>query len=283
MKLNEMRRILGEREWQLTRSLGQNFLHDGHQIERIIRAAELHSGDRVLEIGPGLGPLTARVLGVDAHVLAIEKDGRLVEFLRGRFQNHPRLELIHADALACLRTGRRDWSGWKLVSNLPYSVASPLLVDLALSGRGPDSMTVTVQAEVAGRLGAHPGGKDYGVLSLLVQAGYSPRPAFRIPRDCFFPVPGVDSACLRLDRRDSPVVPADRLEMFARIVKRGFSQRRKMMFKLLKSDWPVERLSAAFQETGITRDVRAEKVSVGQFAALSLALTGSSSNQPNPA
>lgn len=277
-----MRRILGEREWRLTRSLGQNFLHDGHQIERILRAAGLRPGDRVLEIGPGLGPLTGGVLGVDAHVLAIEKDGRLVGFLRERFQNHSRLEVIHADALAHLRTVQRDWSGWKLVSNLPYSVASPLLIELAMSGRGPDSMTVTVQAEVAGRLGAHPGGKDYGVLSLLVQAGYSPGPAFRIPRECFFPVPGVDSACLRLDRRSASVVPAGQLEMFARIVKRGFSQRRKMMFKLLKSDWPAERLSAAFRATGITTDTRAEKVSLEQFAALTLALTSSFPRQPNP-
>jgi 16S rRNA (adenine1518-N6/adenine1519-N6)-dimethyltransferase len=152
--LGEMRRILADRNIRLTRSLGQNFLHDRNQLQRIVDAAALHPDQPVLEIGPGLGPLTEALLARTGRVLAIEKDLRLVEFLRDRFHPLPALELLHGDALAYLRAHDKDWRGWKLVSNLPYAVASPILVELALRGQGPDRMVVTVQSEVARRLAA---------------------------------------------------------------------------------------------------------------------------------
>src|SRR3989442_388644 len=131
MKLSEMKLVLERRDIELTKSLGQNFLHDANQLRRIIDAAELRVDEKVLEIGPGLGPLTELLLANAAEVLAIEKDARLVEVLRKRFlkqlseQSRP-LRLVHADALAYLREEDRDWHDWKLVSNLPYSVASPI-------------------------------------------------------------------------------------------------------------------------------------------------------------
>lgn len=272
MNLSEMRELLAARQLQLTKSLGQNFLHDGNQLRRIVTAAELTATDRVLEIGPGLGPLTELLLAQAGDVLAIEKDGRLVEFLRERFAAD-KLQLLHADALDYLRQEARDWSGWKLVANLPYSVASPLLVDLAQSPQRPERMVVTLQLEVAKRLMATPADDDYGVLTLLLQLRYEPLEWFKIPAACFFPAPDVDSACVVLRRRASPLLPEAWHATFEQIVKRGFSQRRKMMFKLLKQDWPAEKLEAAFAALNISPQERAERLSLEQFAELTRLLT----------
>jgi len=279
MKLTEIRELLAKRGIQLTKSLGQNFLHDTHQLERIVAAAELTKADKVLEIGPGLGPLTELLLTRAGEVLAIEMDLRLVEVLRERFA--PQLQapnsgltLLHADALDYIRREPRDWREWKLVANLPYSVASPILVELALSSRRPQWMTVTLQLEVAKRLMSQADEDDYGVLTLLVQLDYEPRGWFKIPPECFFPSPNVDSACVTLVRRKKPLLPEEHHASFVRIVKRAFSQRRKMMMKLLKSDWPAEKLEQAFGELKISPLERAEKLSLEQFVALTTLLSG---------
>jgi len=319
-----MRELLAVRGIQLTKSLGQNFLHDGNQLRRIIEAAELKKTDKVLEIGPGLGPLTELLLQNAGEVLAIEKDARLVEFLREKFklltpplssfgeereknaatpENFPsprpgrermtvrpgegKLKLLHADALEFLKvaqvsglcsfpqkieTGKMpvplDWHDWKLVANLPYSVASPILVELAQSPQRPERMVATLQLEVARRLMAGAGDEDYGVLTLLVQFGYEPRDWFKIPASCFFPAPDVDSACVVLIRRTQPLLPENQRATFVKIVKRAFSQRRKMMLKLLREDWPVEKVAGAFAALKISPQERAEKLSLEQFVAL---------------
>ena len=270
MKLSEMRELLDRRDIQLTKSLGQNFLHDTHQLERIVAAAQLTPADKVLEIGPGLGPLTALLLAGTGEVLAIEKDFRLVELLRERFAafTPPRFELLHADALDYLRQEPRDWHQWKLVANLPYSVASPILVELATGPRSPSMLVVTLQLEVAQRLMARADDDDYGVLTLLVQLDFAPQGWFKIPSGCFFPAPDVDSACVCLVRREAPLLPGSRREIFRRVVKLAFSQRRKMMLKLLKQEWPREILEAAFAALGISLQERAEKLSLEQFVAL---------------
>jgi 16S rRNA (adenine1518-N6/adenine1519-N6)-dimethyltransferase len=290
MKLSEMREVLVAREIQLTKSLGQNFLHDAHQLERIVAAAELTKADKVLEIGPGLGPLTGLLLARAGEVLAIEKDARLVAVLRERFGvgqasslsqsseksetgKMPVLQLLHDDALEYIRRERRDWRDWKLVANLPYSVASPLLVELAQSPRRPKQMTVTLQLEVAQRLMAQADDDDYGVLTLLVQLDYEPRGWFKIPSSCFFPAPDVDSACVNLVRREQPLLAEEQRGAFVKIVKRAFSQRRKMMLKLLKTDWPPEKLNAAFGAMNISPQERAEKLSLEQFVELTKLLT----------
>jgi len=296
MKLSEMRALLAVRGIQLTKSLGQNFLHDANQLRRIVKVAELSKADKVLEIGPGLGPLTELLLQNAGEVLAIEKDARLVEFLRERFKvgqasrlpsrrahageeeiaptssaragETPALRLFHADALEFFKRGPRDWSDWKLVANLPYSVASPILVELAQGARAPKKIVATLQLEVARRLMAKAGDKDYGVLTLLIQLDYEPRDWFRIPASCFFPEPDVDSACVVLNRRKRPLLPENLRACFVKIVKRAFSQRRKMMLKLLREDWPQKKLEDAFAELKIPPQERAEKLSMEQFVQL---------------
>jgi len=273
MKLTEMKQLLTEREIQLTKSLGQNFLHDGNQLRRIVAAANLSPPDKVLEVGPGLGPLTGMLLAEVGEVLAIEMDQRLIKVLRERFASRlvpgpdPGLTLVHADALAYLRAEKRDWSAWKLVSNLPYSVGSPILVELATAS-GPQCLVATLQMEVVQRLAARAGQADYGLLSLLVQLHYQPRTWFKIPASCFFPAPDVDSACIALDRRPEPLLAPEMHGAFVRIVKRAFSQRRKMMLKLLKQDYPADRMETAFEEAGLDPQTRAESVGLEQFVRL---------------
>ncbi len=312
MKLSEMRDLLARKKIQLTKSLGQNFLHDANQLRRIVDTAELKPTDKVLEIGPGLGPLTELLLENAGEVLAIEKDARLVEILRERFTpltptlspsdgereknrqlcagipaprpsgekaaarpGEGKFKLLHDDALELLKREPRDWSDWKLVANLPYSVASPILVELAQGERSPRRMVATLQLEVARRLMARSGDKDYGVLTLLVQLDFEPQHWFKIPAGCFFPEPDVDSACVCLNRRSRPLLAADQRGAFAKIVKRAFSQRRKMMLKLLKQDWPSEQLAAAIDALRISPQVRAEALGLDQFVLLTQLLRGS--------
>lgn len=272
MKLSEMRQVLTERELTLTKSLGQNFLHDQNQLRRIVAAAEITPADKVLEIGPGLGPLTELLLESAGEVLAIETDARLVEYLRERFGAPSKLSLLHADALRYVEKNR-NWAGWKLVSNLPYSVASPILVELAEGDQPPERMVVTLQLEVARRIEAEPGSKQYGVLGLLLRLRYDVHGSFKIPAGCFFPAPDVDSACIVLLRRTTPLLPAALHGAFAKIVKRGFSQRRKMMLKLLKQDWPAGKLEEAFGQLGLSPQIRAEKLALEQFVRLAELLT----------
>lgn len=268
MTLSEMRQILAQRELQLTKSLGQNFLHDGNQLRRIVAAAELTTGDQVLEIGPGLGPLTELLVAQAGKVLALEKDARLAAILQERFAATANLELRTVDALEVLRREARDWSAWKLVANLPYSVASPILVELAQSPQRPQRLVCTLQLEVAQRLMAGPDSDHYRLLTLLIQLDYEPRDWFKIPASCFFPAPEVDSACVVLHRRAVPLVTGEERTAFLWLIRQGFSQRRKMLRKLYKAGWPEPVLSAAFEKVGVPATSRAEALSLETFIAL---------------
>lgn len=269
MKLSEMRDVLIRHQIQLTKSLGQNFLHDRNQLERIAALAELRPEDHVLEIGPGLGPLTELLLDSGAHLLAIEKDTRLCELLQERFADRPNFKLLNEDALDYLRQNKnKDWSDWKLVSNLPYSVGSPILVELALAPKCPERMVVTLQWEVIQRVQAAEATEHYGQLSLFLQLRYEPKEVFNIPAGSFFPPPEVDSACILLRRRPDELLDPALARVFMRIVKRSFSERRKMMMKLLRHDWVPGKLADAFHHLNIPAQVRAERVSLDQFVAL---------------
>jgi 16S rRNA (adenine1518-N6/adenine1519-N6)-dimethyltransferase len=268
MKLSEMREVLGARGIQLTKSLGQNFLHDAHQLEKIAGLGDLSPEDKVLEVGPGLGPLTELLLQSGAKVLAIEKDRRLVEFLLERFAGFPKFELKQDDALAYLKEKDRDWSDWKLVANLPYSVASPILVELAMGTRPPERLVATLQLEVVQRIISKADEEHYGLLSLYLQLHYESMEWFKIPPGCFFPAPDVDSATILLKRREEPLLSGDQVRIYKRLVKLAFSERRKMMAKLLKQQWPADQIANAFEQLGISAQARAQTVSLEQFVAL---------------
>ena len=273
MNLSEIRNLLREEDIMLTRSLGQTFMHDQNQLRKIVDLAKLTAADHVIEIGPGLGSLTGLLLQTAGHVTAIETDRRLVKLLDERFGERSNFTLQHADAMKIVRKSKFDWSKHKLVANLPYSIASPLLIDLAASAGRPRGMIVTLQLEVVQRLLAQSATKEYGVLTLLIGLYYATGESFVIPRGSFYPEPNVDSGCIELLRRETPLLPPELCPVFKKIVKRVFAERRKKMMKLLKRDWPEAAVVEAFDALGLDEKIRAERVTLEQFAELTQRLS----------
>ena len=273
MNLSEIRNLLREEDIMLTRSLGQTFMHDQNQLRKIVGLAKLTAADHVIEIGPGLGSLTGLLLQTAGHVTAIETDRRLIKLLEERLGQRENLTLQHADAMKIVRKSKFDWSKHKLVANLPYSIASPLLIDLAESPCRPRAMIVTLQLEVVQRMLAKPGTKEYGVLALLIGLHYATGESFVIPRGSFYPEPNVDSGCVELLRRETPLLPPELCPVFKKIVKRVFAERRKKMMKLLKRDWPEAAVVEAFDALGLDEKIRAERVTLGQFTELTQRLS----------
>ena len=273
MTLSEIRNILNDEDIMLTKSLGQTFMHDQNQLRKIVALAKLAPDDSVIEIGPGLGPLTGMLLEIVGHVTAIETDRRLIKLLEERLGQRENLTLQHADAMKIVRKTEFDWSGHKLVANLPYSIASPLLIDLAESQCRPRAMIVTLQLEVVQRMLAKPGTKEYGVLALLIGLHYAAGEWFTIPRGSFYPEPNVDSGCIELLRRETPLLPPELCPGYKKIVKRVFAERRKKMMKLLKRDWPEAAVVEAFDALGLDEKIRAERVTLGQFTELTQRLS----------
>ena len=273
MTLSEIRNFLNDKDILLTRSLGQTFMHDQNQLGKIVALARLAPGDSVIEIGPGLGPLTELLLEVAGHVTAIETDRRLVKLLEERLGQRDNFTLQHADAMKLVRKTEFDWAGHKLVANLPYSIASPLLIDLAASAGRPSAMVVTLQLEVVQRVLAQPAMKEYGVLTMLIGLHYTAGESFVIPRGSFYPEPNVDSGCVELLRRATPLLPPELCPVFKKIVKRVFAERRKKMMKLLKRDWPEATVAEALNSLGLDESIRAERVTLDQFAELTQRLS----------
>jgi len=270
MTISEIKRLLVQYDIRLSKRLGQNFLHDANQLRKIVATAQLNQSDKVMEIGPGLGPLTELLVHYSKQVLVIEKDEQLAQILKTRFGKVENLEIINDDALLYLiKNSDQDFSQWVIVSNLPYSVASPILVEFSKLALPPQKIVVTIQSEVADRIIASPSKSDYGLLTLFIQLRYIPTAHFKIPPSCFFPEPKVDSTCIRLEKRSDDLLPSqNQRELFYKIVSRAFSQRRKMMFKLLKSDFPAPLLKEAFSYNSISIEARGESVSLEQFVGL---------------
>jgi 16S rRNA (adenine1518-N6/adenine1519-N6)-dimethyltransferase len=255
------------------KSLGQNFLKDPHYLRRIADAAQVGPEDHVLEIGPGLGHLTRVLTGMAKNVLAIEVDDRLIPLLQNEFCSVQNLELLHADALEYdfgMLKGR-----WKVVANLPYYISTPIIQKLISHRHKFISLTLMLQKEVAERLAAPPGGKEYGYLSVLVQYHAVPRIEFKVPPGAFMPQPEVDSVVLTLLMRDQPAVVVADEEFFIRVIKAAFSQRRKTLRNSLKQlDISREKMEAVVSETGLDLGRRAETLTVEEFGKLADYLRG---------
>ena len=265
MKLSEISQTLREIRVSPVKTLGQNFLHDRNLARWIVEQAKLDLDDYVVEIGPGLGALTEIVLDANVKVLAIEKDARLTEFLREKFQDR-QLEVLHTDALnfdvRSLYTQRRV----KMIANLPYYISSQLLLKFA-NYPSPISLSVLMlQKELAQRLSALPSTAEYGALTLQIQAHHRVEYLRTIPASVFLPKPEVDSALIRVTPRPDDELPPFDSALFNELVRRGFSQRRKQLGKLLAgfiSDWP-----SVSESLGLDRQIRAEAVSLMHWIAL---------------
>lgn len=265
MKLSEIASTLREIQVSPVKTLGQNFLHDQNLARWIVDQAELKPDDLVLEIGPGLGVLTELILERGARVLAIEKDTRLANFLRERLK-HPRLEVLNADALDFDVHTLFAKPRVKLLGNLPYNISSPLL-QIFLAYPSPISLWLfTLQKEVARRLSASPSTKDYGALTLLVQLHYCVEYLRTIPASVFLPKPDVDSALVRITPRNPLELPARDNDLFAKLVRSGFSQRRKQLQKLLRAHIP--QWDRAAESLGFAPKARAEELSLLQWIGL---------------
>lgn len=266
MKLSEIDATLREIQVSPVKTLGQNFLHDQNLARWIVTRADLTSDDLVLEIGPGLGALTEFVLEAGARVLAIEKDQRLVNFLRRRFPGD-RCEILHGDALdfdiRCLFSERRV----KLLGNLPYYISSQLLLKFTKYPSPISLWLFMLQKELARRLSATRGTSDYGALTLVVQLHYRVEYLRTVPPSVFLPQPDVDSAFVRLSPRTPDELPNHDSETLTRIIRKGFSQRRKQLRNLLREDVPDWEEAARL--VGFELRARAEEVSLEQWIALS--------------
>ena len=265
MKLSEIPALLRDIGVSPVKSLGQNFLHDQNLASWIVDQANIAAGDYVVEIGPGLGALTEFALAKGARVLAIEKDKRLAEFLRERFANE-NFEVIHGDALKFDARTLYGHPRVKLIGNLPYYVSSQLLIKF-LDYPSPISLwLLMLQKELARRLGAAPGTSDYGALTLQIQLHHRVEYLRTISANVFLPKPDVDSAIVRVTPREEQQLPACDYTAFQKLVRRGFSQRRKQLGKLLReegADW--QRIAG---DLGLNPRARAEELSLDQWIAL---------------
>lgn len=265
-----------------TKTLGQNFVHDAGTLRRIVRRAGVLPGETVLEIGPGLGSLTLALLEAGARVIAVEIDPQLARALpvtvaRRMPEAADGLRVVCADALSIDGPGAlgltpADAAPIRLVANLPYNVAVPVLLTLLAAVPSLETATVMVQAEVADRLAAPPGSRTYGVPSVKVAWYASARRGITIGRTVFWPVPNVDSALVELVRREPPVVRVGRERVFA-VIDAAFAQRRKTLRRALAplAGGP-DRAEAALRAAGIDPSERGERLDATDFAALTEAL-----------
>jgi 16S rRNA (adenine1518-N6/adenine1519-N6)-dimethyltransferase len=256
------------------KSLGQNFLVDPSVTHRIADVARINANDNVLEIGPGLGHLTEELVARAGRVLAIELDNDLAPMLQQRYASSGKVEIVHADAL---EYPYASLSGtWKVVANLPYYISTPIIQRLLAHRQSFASMTLMLQREVAERIAAEPGGKEYGYLSVLVQYYLTPSLAFIVPPEAFSPRPKIDSAVIMLCPRAAGPPPVRSEAWLMTVVKAAFSQRRKTLRNSLKQLGIVSELFNAIEpSTGIDPARRAETLSIEEFCRLSDFLQGS--------
>jgi 16S rRNA (adenine1518-N6/adenine1519-N6)-dimethyltransferase len=275
--LSQVRSLLMEQGIRPSKALGQNFLIDLNILNILLDTADLSLKDRVLEIGPGLGVVTEQLLERVQRVVAVEKDERLFALLKQRFAGRNNLDLICADMLeigpGILAESRLD----NVVSNLPYSAGSRILADIAMFGARPRRMTVTVQEEVADRLAAQPGAKNYGLLSVWLQADYDIRIVKAISPTCFWPRPEVQSVIISMARHDRHKMSASTKKSFYRLTKHIFTFRRKQLSTILARMSGTTGSSAEpaglLDELGIDPRARPENLSIENWINLAARLT----------
>lgn len=276
LSFSATRELLASLGHQPKRFLGQNFLVDGNIVRKSLDLAEVRPGDTVVEIGPGLGTLTAALLDAGAEVWAVEKDRTLHSHLEATLAMRPefagRFHLLEGDAvehpLAALPVERAA-AGFKIVANLPYAIATPWL-DGVLSGPLPTRMVLMLQQEAAQRYAAQPGTKSFGAISVFLQAAFDNAPGHKVGPGCFHPRPDVDSYLINLVRRSEPYVFAPAVKA---IVRACFQQRRKQIGALLRTHAPAHAADARelLRAAGLSEQARPEALPVSwwmRFAAL---------------
>ena len=276
------RAILERHGFTFKKSFGQNFLTDTNILQKIVDTAEIDKKVNVIEIGPGIGALTEFLAESAAEVLAFEIDDRLVPILADTLRDFDNVTVVNQDILKVdlaqyIAEFKNPDLPVKVVANLPYYITTPILMHLIESGILFSEFVVMMQKEVADRISAQPNTKSYGSLSIAVQYYMTAKVAFVVPRTVFVPAPNVDSAILKMVRRDQPAVAVQDEKFFFKVSKASFVHRRKTLWNNLtsyfgKSEETKGKLTAALERAEISPSVRGEALSLEEFARLADAL-----------
>ena len=268
--------VIKKYEFCFQKKFGQNFLIDGHVLDKIIAGAGVTKDDMVLEIGPGLGTMTQYLAEAAGKVVAVEIDRNLLPILQETLADYDNVKVIHADVLSLdLEKLVQEENGGrpiKVVANLPYYITTPIIMALFEQHVPLANVTVMVQKEVAARMKSGPGSKDYGALSLAVQYYAEPYIVANVPCNCFMPRPNVDSAVIRLTRYEEPPVQVKDEKMLFKIIRASFNQRRKTLQNGLNNsselNFTKDQIAAAIAAAGFSPSVRGEALTLEQFARL---------------
>ena len=278
---SKTKEILSKYPFVFRKKYGQNFLIDSHVLNKIIKGAQITEEDCVLEIGPGIGSLT-QVLSFQAKkVIAVEIDDQLIPILNDTLGQYDNIKIIHGDILKIdlkkLIEEENSNQPIKVVANLPYYITTPIIMELLESKLPVKSITIMVQKEVAQRLAASPGSKDYGAISVAVQYYSKPCLLANVPHNCFIPRPNVDSAVIHLEVFNEPTVSVKDEALFFKIIKAAFSQRRKTLINSLYNQNVIsiskEEMASILSRVGLDENIRGEMLSIDEFAKLSDALS----------
>lgn len=269
--------ILKKYQFSFQKKFGQNFLIDTHVLDKIIRAADIGKDDMVLEIGPGIGTMTQYLAEMAGKVLAVEIDRNLIPILEDTLGGYENVRIINEDVLKLdlrsLVQEENEGKPVKVVANLPYYITTPIIMGLFEGNIPVSSITVMVQKEVAERMKSGPGNKDYGALSLAVQYYADTYLVANVPPNCFMPRPKVGSAVIRLTRHEKPPVETADEKLMFDIIRAAFNQRRKTLANGLNNsarlNFPKETIVKAIEHLGKGAGVRAEMLSLKEFADLS--------------
>ena len=268
--------VLQKHEFQFKKKFGQNFLIDPHVLDKIVDAAQITKDDFVLEIGPGIGTLTQYLCENARQVLAVEIDDKLIPILKETLQPYDNVEVLHGDILKQdiqqIADTYNDGKPIKVVANLPYYITTPIIMELFESHVPLANVTVMVQKEVADRMKAEPGTKDYGALSLAVQYYAKPYIAAFVPPNCFMPRPNVGSAVIRLDCLARVPVEVHNEKLMFRLIRASFNQSRKTLQNGIANSaelsFTKEQAARAIEQTGFDVRIRGEKLGLEEFARL---------------
>ena len=270
-------KVIQENNFTFHKKYGQNFLIDSHVINKIIAAAEINKDTKVLEIGPGIGTLTQYLAEAAEEVVAVEIDDKLIPILDKTLADYDNVRIIHGDILKQDVASIFGDEPFKIVANLPYYITTPIIMSLLESKVPAESITVMIQKEVAERMQAAPGSKDYGALSLAVQYYAEPYLAANVPPNCFMPRPNVGSAVIRLKRLAVPSVEVQDDKQMFKLIRGAFNQRRKTLANAVSNfeglSYNRQDVEEALAKLGLDSRVRGEALSLEQFAALSDALS----------
>ena len=268
--------VIKKYEFCFQKKFGQNFLIDGHVLDKIIAGAGVTKDDMVLEIGPGIGTMTQYLAEAAGKVVAVEIDRNLLPILQETLADYDNVKVIHADVLSLdLEKLVQEENGGrpiKVVANLPYYITTPIIMALFEQHVPLANVTVMVQKEVAARMKSGPGSKDYGALSLAVQYYAEPYIVANVTCNCFMPRPNVDSAVIRLTRYEEPPVQVKDEKMLFKIIRASFNQRRKTLQNGLNNsselNFTKDQIAAAIAAAGFSPSVRGEALTLEQFARL---------------